>query len=161
MNPSDLVIRIVESGRYAWSDFPTARARTARCRPSSRVGIPSWRATAQNITSGCQLFALGTSNFFECCSIDRLRLGHPIGAPSPISQTPRKEIMSEPPKVARHTIQWVAAWLLTLAGLAGMCATSYKNAYLIALWVIGMLVALIWMPKLRMSKARTSDKTRI
>ena len=53
--------------------------------------------------------------------------------------------MAKRAKTAGRTIQWVAAWLLLLAGLTGMCATSYKNAYIVLLWVLGMLAALIWM----------------
>jgi hypothetical protein len=64
--------------------------------------------------------------------------------------------VTERAKAAGRTIQWVAAWLLLLAGLIGMCATTYESAYIIALWVLGMLGALIWMLTLRMSRTRTS-----
>jgi hypothetical protein len=52
--------------------------------------------------------------------------------------------MTERAKAAGRTIQWVAAWLLLPAGLTGMCATMYTNAYIIA-WLM-----------LRISEARTS-----
>jgi hypothetical protein len=52
-------------------------------------------------------------------------------------------MMTERAKAGGRTIQWVAAWLLLLAGLTGTCAT-YKNTYIIALEVLGMLGALIW-----------------
>jgi hypothetical protein len=52
-------------------------------------------------------------------------------------------MMTERAKAGGRTIQWFAAWLPLLAGLTGMCAT-YKNTYIIALEVLGMLGALIW-----------------
>jgi hypothetical protein len=68
--------------------------------------------------------------------------------------------MTERAKVAGRTIQWIVAWLLLLAGITGMCATTYKNAYIIALWVLGMLAALIWMLTLRLTKTRATGANR-
>jgi hypothetical protein len=54
----------------------------------------------------------------------------------------------------RSLLTNIGAWLF------GMCATTYKNAYIIVLWVLGTLRALIWMLMLRMSKTRTSGASR-